>query len=61
MPKNLRNSINEKIKRSLDELLQLVNNKNDLYVDWKKNSKHSIFITKKKDILGRLIKVLIHK
>ena len=30
-----------------DELLQLVNTKNDLYVDWKKNSKTIIFITKK--------------
>ena len=44
-----------------DELLLLVNTKNDLYVDWKKNSKILNIYNEKKDILGRLKKNLIHK
>ena len=44
-----------------DELMQLVNTKNDLYVDWKKNSKTLNIYNEKRDILGRFIKLLIHK
>ena len=43
-----------------DELLQLVNTKNDIYVDWKKNSK-TLNIYNEKNMLGRLIKLLLYK
>ena len=42
MPKKLKKFNKRKDKREgwmTDELLQLVNTKNDLYVEWKKNSK----------------------
>ena len=64
MPKKLKKFNKRKDKREgwmTDELLQLVNTKNDLYVDWKKNSKTLKIYNKKKDILGRLIKLLIYK
>ena len=44
-----------------DELVQLVNTKNDIYVDWKNNSKTLNIYIEKKDILGRFIKLLKHK
>ena len=44
-----------------DELLQLVNTKNDLYVEWKKNSKTLNIYNEKKRHFRAIDKLLIHK
>ena len=64
MPKKLKKFNKRKDEREgwmSDELLQLVNTKTDLYIDWKKNSKTLNIYNEKKYILGRLITLLIHK